>query len=349
VALTRARERLILCGCLKHEQCTEIIQCRNVFEPVSLHELRTHNHALAWLLMALADEPALQDALGLHDARAEQSHVAVTLYDQAALNQLSDRVSQWSQTGRTVLAKETGDMAPEEIDLISRTLQWQYRHQALTTLPAKRTVSQLVHSDPLGVKNTFDPVRTHHTLKLNTHDKRTASAVGTATHLVLAHLDLSRPVTDQAVDDVLHELIDRGGLDQESAELIQATAIAGFFDTDLGRLTQAPAHQVHREWPFTLGLSLDELSAYGFDTQGPAEDNEHIIVQGIADLVIATDQGLHLVDFKTDRITPAQLSQRTEGYAQQLALYARAAQAILKRPVMGRWLHFLALNQAVEV
>ncbi|MCP4451161.1 MAG: helicase-exonuclease AddAB subunit AddA [Planctomycetes bacterium] len=349
VALTRARERLILCGCLKHAHCTEIIERRNVFEPVSLHDLRTHNHALAWLLMALADEPALQTALGLHDARADQSHVAVTLYDQAALNRLSDSVSQWSQTGRTVSAKESGDMTVEEVEQISRTLQWQYSHQALTTLPAKRTVSQLVHMDPLGVKNTFDPVRAHHTLKLNTHDKRTASAVGTATHLVLAHLDLSGPVTNQTVNDVIRDLIGRGVLDPNSAELIQATAIAAFFDTDLGRLTQAPTHQVYREWPFTLGLSLEELGAYGFDTVGPAQADEHIVVQGIADLVVATDEGLHLVDFKTDRIIAAQLPQRTEGYAQQLALYARAAQKILKKPVIGKWLHFLAMNQAVEV
>ncbi len=349
VALTRARERLILCGCLKRAQCTEMIQRSTVGEPVSLHDLRTHNHALAWLLMALADDPALQEALDLHEARAAQSHVAVTLYDQAALSQLSDSVSQWSQTGRIALAKEASDMTAEEVDLVCRTLQWQYAHQALCVLPAKRTVSQLVHSDPLGVKNTFDPTRPHHTLKLNTHDKRTASAVGTATHLVLAHLDLSAPVTDQTVGDVIRHLMGKGILDPDSASLIQATAIAAFFDTPLGRLTQTPAHQVLREWPFTLGLPLDELSAYGFNAPESDLVNEQIIVQGIADLVIATDQGLHLVDFKTDRITAAQLPQRTEGYAQQLALYARAAQAILKRPVMGRWLHFLALNQAVEV
>lgn len=349
VALTRARERLVLCGCLKHDQCADIIQGRNTFEPVSLHELRTHNHALAWLLMAMADDPALQEALGLHEARATRSHVAVTLYDQTALNQLSGLISQWDQAGRPDQARGAGDMERQEVDLILQTLQWQYAHQALCTLPAKRTVSQLVRSDPLGVKNTFDPVATHHTLKLNTHDKRTASAVGTATHLVLASLDLSQAVTVSSVETVICALTGQGVLDPEGAALIQKDAIAAFFDTDLGRLTLQNPQRVYREWPFTLGLSLDELSVYGFEAPGPDDAHEHIIVQGIADLVIATDQGLHLVDFKTDRITEMQLAQRTENYAPQLALYAQATQTILKQPVIGKWLYFLALGQAVEV
>ncbi|NQV35554.1 MAG: UvrD-helicase domain-containing protein, partial [Phycisphaeraceae bacterium] len=349
VALTRARERLILCGCLKHDQCAEIIQSRNTFEPVSLHELRTHNHALAWLLMAMADDPALQEALGLHEARAARSHVAVTLYDQTALNQLSGLISQWDQAGRPAKAEKAGDMEPKEVDVILQTLEWQYAHQALCTLPAKRTVSQLVHSDPLGVKNTFDPARSRHTLKLNTHDKRTASAVGTATHLVLASLDLCQPVTVSSVEGVICALTGQGVLDPEGAALIQREAIAAFFDTELGRLTLQNSQRVYREWPFTLGLSLDGLSDYGFDTPGPDDAHEQLIVQGIADLVIATDQGLHLVDFKTDRIAQAQLAQRTESYAPQLALYAQATQTILKQPVIGRWLYFLALGQTVEV
>ena len=348
VALTRARERLILCGCLKHAQCAEIIQGRNVFEPVSLTQLRTHNHALAWLLLALADDPALQDALDLHEARADQSHACVSLYDQGALNHLSSQVEQWHQAGHTVPTKETGSPAPDDMDEIAKTLQWQYAHQTLTELPAKRTVSQLVHSDPLGVKNMFDPARTHRTLKLDTHDKRTASAVGTATHLVLAHLNLAEPVTTQTVAAVIRDLIDRGVLDGDSAELIQTTSVARFFETDLGVMVQEHAGGVLREWPFTLGLSLDELTAYGFDTSG-TESGEHVIVQGIADLIIPTDQGLHLVDFKTDRVTEAQLPKRTAGYAQQLALYAQAAHTILERPVIGKWLYFLALGHAVEV
>jgi ATP-dependent helicase/nuclease subunit A len=315
---------------------------------VSLHELRTHNHALAWLLMALADDPALQTALDLHDTRADRSHVCVTLYDQSLLNQLSGLVQQWRQTGCTMQADEVRDMGPEEVDAILSRLKWRYAHEALTQLPAKRTVSQLAHSDPLGVKNTFDPAQAGHALKLNTHDKRTASAVGTATHLVLAHLDLHRPVTVQAVEAVISHLMARGVLDQDSTDLIPIDAIAAFFETDLGVLTQENASSVLQEWPFTLGLSLDELIAYGFDTP-KADADECVIVQGIADLLIPTDQGLHLLDFKTDRVTQEQLPTRVEGYSRQLALYARAAQTILKKPVIGKWLYFLSLGQTVEV
>jgi ATP-dependent helicase/nuclease subunit A len=79
------------------------------------------------------------------------------------------------------------------------------------------------------------------------------------------------------------------------------------------------------------------------------DSTEFITVQGIADLLLVHEQGLHLIDFKTDRVTPEQVPQRVDLYQNQLRLYSRAAQVILKQEVLGQWLYFLSPGLAVEV
>ena len=349
VALTRARERLILCACLDQEKCVNIVQARNPYEPVSLVQLRTHNHAQGWLLLALADDPALQKALDLHETPTPQSHVNVTFYEQAALNDLSRQVAQWQEHGCTVQGGDTSEITAQWKSNVREALAWQYPHQALTTLPSKRTVSQLVHSDPLAVKNIYDVQRTQRTIKLDTHDKRTASAIGTATHLVLAHLDLHGPVTKPVVNELIESLIEKGTLDRDSAALIQISAIVRFFDSDLGRLAQAHADQVLREWPFTMGLDLEQIKAYGFDIPQTTEIGERITVQGIADLIIVTPKEHLIVDFKTDRVKAQQVAERSKLYETQLKLYAQAVQGILSAADVRTTLYFLQPGMAVNI
>ena len=52
---------------------------------------------------------------------------------------------------------------------------------------------------------------------------------------------------------------------------------------------------------------------------------------------------------ETDRIAETELGRRAEAYRGQLKLYASAAEGILERPVVAKWLYFLTPAQAVEV
>ena len=77
--------------------------------------------------------------------------------------------------------------------------------------------------------------------------------------------------------------------------------------------------------------------------------DETIVVQGIIDMLVRTPRGLLVIDFKTDRITAGQVSERAEFYRQQLDLYGRAAGAILKEKLLAKWLYFLTPSCAIEV
>jgi len=109
------------------------------------------------------------------------------------------------------------------------------------------------------------------------------------------------------------------------------------------------SNSVWREWPFTFALPISEWKN-SFSTQAIGKEiRDTIIVQGMVDLMIQTSQGLVIVDFKTDKVSADQVSERAELYRRQLALYGRAASAILRSETIARWLYFLSPGCSIEV
>jgi len=108
----------------------------------------------------------------------------------------------------------------------------------------------------------------------------------------------------------------------------------------LGKAVLNTNNTVWREWPFTFALPASEFSD---------SSDELIVVQGIIDMLIQTPRGLVVIDFKTDNVTAEQAGQQAGLYREQLGLYSRAASAILKEKVLGKWLHFLTPGCAIEI
>jgi len=354
VAVTRAKTRLILTGCARQEECLGWVQARAHQDVVPLWLMQGSRNPLQWILMALAPQRSVQRALGLNENPDPQDLLGTTLYGQDDLRRLSDYVNQLGQTETALGAVRTDAMGKQQVLRLQATLQWRYPHHALTVLPAKRTVSQLVHPDPLAPSMVFGDSSTGPVLSLSedvtSEDRRDASVIGTATHLVLACVQWERPVTASVLAGVIRDLKEQQLIDAATAKQINSEAILDFARSSLGQLAR-DADKTYREWPFTLNLPVQELSSYGLDvTPGHVLDSsEHIIVQGIADLLLVNAQGLHLIDFKTDRITPEQVPQRADLYRDQLRLYSVAAQIILQRPVSGKWLYFLQPGLAHQV
>ena len=96
-----------------------------------------------------------------------------------------------------------------------------------------------------------------------------------------------------------------------------------------------------REYRFAL---LTDAGIYDAAAAG-----EEILLQGVADCVFETTAGLTVVDFKTDRVTAAEASQRAEAYRPQLDAYAGALSRILEKPVTERILYFFACGEEISL
>ncbi|MCG3180137.1 MAG: ATP-dependent helicase/nuclease subunit A [Phycisphaerae bacterium] len=201
-------------------------------------------------------------------------------------------------------------------------------------------------------------------------DDASALARGTATHTLLQRLDLSGPLeqageirrqAERMAEEGVFTLRQPGSAPGKKtskasraglADLVDVEAVAAFFAGDVGRLIRASRDRVRREWAFSMAMDAgDVLRLTGGPGAAASADGDFVLVQGIIDLLCELEDGSLLVlDYKTDAVrTEEQLADRVAGYRGQVALYARAAELILARPVSRRCLYFLRPRRLVEL
>ena len=374
VATTRARDRLILTASQKYDVCLRILTTGFFFHNqfISDWQLRSCQSPLEWLLLGLSDQKVLHDAFqtGLAKDIDGDSLFSFKLYGQAELQHLSDFVlglkAGKSKQVRLGEYKESEKCAPSNLFLqIKKSLNWQYRFGDAPILPAKSSVTQLTHRSDEYIKFDYSRALDRRPAALvaeqDLRGRVEPRLIGTATHLVVSHLDLSGPVTKESIEKTIEKLLADGAITSAVAGHIDIESILSFFQSDLGKMALDSRNTVLRDWPFTFALPALELPNSIHDSRTTnheprttsderrATSDELIVVQGIIDMLIQSADGLIIIDFKTDNISAAEAPARAELYRRQLTLYARAASAILKSPALAKWLYFLTPARAFEV
>ncbi|MBP5224430.1 MAG: PD-(D/E)XK nuclease family protein, partial [Lachnospiraceae bacterium] len=99
-----------------------------------------------------------------------------------------------------------------------------------------------------------------------------------------------------------------------------------------------------RERKFIVGFPVREVLGDRF----PAlPDGERIMVQGIMDMYFEEDDGIVIVDYKTDRVEDAGVLK--ERYHRQLELYAAALEQITGKRVKETWIYSFALDEEIPL
>jgi len=383
VATTRAKERLIVTACEKREKCRRIIANGFYFSdrPVPDWQLRASGSPLEWLLYSLSDQKVLHETFetGLAQRCDDAGLFSFRLHDRSQLDGLSRfvedlRKDKLVNTKSRLQNRRSSRNEPELLAKIKQTLIWQYPFFEAPHTPAKTSVTELSHASDEYVRFDYSgalgrvPVATI-IRQGPTKGGVGGRTIGSATHLVISRLDISRPPSRSSVEQTIEGLLADGVIPAADASRINIEAILGFFSTDIGQVALHPQSKVFREWPFTFALSAGELSRSSEDPskqtvgkqrglhidggQGMSPpvrrraSDETIVVQGIIDMLIQTPDGLIVIDFKTDDITAAQVRQRAELYRTQVGLYCRAASDIVGTDCIARCLYFLNPGEAV--
>ena len=165
-------------------------------------------------------------------------------------------------------------------------------------------------------------------------------AYGNAIHHVMQYIRYENCGSEVQIRQETDRLFRQGFLKQEEAELVDFSGIAEFFTTELGsKLRNGVPHL--REFKFSI---LDEGSNYG-----DGLEEEKVLLQGVVDCAILEEDGITVVDFKTDSVTERTLSQVVERYRPQVQIYGEALQRIYEMPVKGKFLYFFRLDRFVEL
>ena len=231
-------------------------------------------------------------------------------------------------------------------------LDWRYRREADTRLPSKLTATELKggyaqqeaaqEAEPLipalRPSDFRAPVFTQKPGTLTPAEK------GTALHLAMQYADPDCCATPEAAAQEVARLQDRHMLTPAQAEAVDPAALSRYDQSALGRRVRA-ADRVHREFKFSLLVPAARLLP-GAEAGGSAAQ---VLLQGVVDCWLETEAGITLIDFKTDRVTPATQQARAKAYAPQLDAYAYALETMTGKPVTQRIVYFFATGEAVEV
>lgn len=345
VALTRAREKLILVGA-----CRDLEKKREQWredgaggELLPLPVLASARSFLDWLGPALSDEDRLPPGLfRFHYWEGPGTEpLPVPGRESRPAGLPWDRI-------RELKPVEAEPAADEEA--LARRLTWRYPFEPSTGKAAKLSATELKRR--LQVQDEeAQPVFPRASISKRPRflqeetQALTGAELGTAMHLVMQHLDFQGVDSKERVMRQIEKMVEEEFLTPEQAQAVGWKSFVDFFHSPLGqRLAAAPREKVKREVAFTLGLPAGEV----YPDLGP-EETEKVIVQGIIDCLLLEEDGIVLVDYKTDRVREEDLPRVVAGYRHQLELYARAVEAIYAQPVKEKYLYFFQLGRAVPV
>jgi ATP-dependent helicase/nuclease subunit A len=362
VALTRARERLILVGSYKSTKKDNLdewtaanadIRVNGAMSASTFHSQSSH---LAWITRAVADcvdpKSAASKLFKLHFHTAEDTQ-------QWARKRRLEKPAPAAMKSAGASISSVGTR--NRLDALVDRIAWRYPHIALgnksarvSTTELKRLWSEPVESEDRAEALAIDPEyykrrgfaidgTSEDVVIIGSKEPKRASAIerGVLTHLVLQHIDPWREHVDEAgISAQIDRMMDRGLLTNPQRNMVDIKSIAAFFACDVGsRLKAAAPDKVWREQAFLLGLRPSEL---GMDDLAEYEETERIRAQGIIDCLFEDREGrLILLDYKTDRVDAEQVAERALHHAIQLRIYNLAVEGVFGRRPDETWLYFL--------
>ncbi len=226
---------------------------------------------------------------------------------------------------------------------LQSALGFSYGHAAATAAPSKQTATQRKGrlKDAEAAEGAPEAWTAQRAWRQPGGEKSAGGTeAGNAVHGVMQYLDFSACVSPEAIQGEIFRLVDQGRITLDQAALVNANQIAALFATELGRKLQA-GEQVLREFKFSI---LDDGGHYD-----PALAGEKILLQGVVDCALIEEDGITVVDFKTDLVTERNVAARAEVYRPQVLAYADAMARIYEKPVKEAVLYFFRLNRFVSV
>ena len=315
VAMTRAKEKLILTGAVPNaSQKLEAWQTLNVraMETLSYSTLTKASSYLDWVLPALLQHSG-KDCFLLRVLSAED------LLEESKEAKASDL---WR-------VLEHPKEKPEARRYLERVFSAEYPYEQEQAISGKVSVTELKKQTQLPEEHEgleLYPVKESKGTVPRFRAAETTmpgSMRGTIYHTFMENLDFHKK---DVLETQLEEWIKCGKMTRDEAAAVRISDIRRFLESDIGlRMERAEeGGRLHREQPFVLGVPAHEIRSCW-------QSEELVLVQGIIDAWFEEDDGIVIVDYKTDRVRTMQtLAGR---YHIQLEAYAKAVARLTGKTV----------------
>lgn len=351
VAMTRAKEKLILTGVLKkpEKKIPSLMLLQEKKERVLSYDMLSEMGSfLDVLLCAAARNRCFDEIWRLHGIEpasqnpfyGEEMNLKVMMrpWEECLGAGLKEAVVREDERRKLVLFDGTKDidrMDKHLLTLMSDKFSYEYPYGNLKDLYTKTTVSELKKA---GMKEETDfsftlyeaePVIPYLPKFIRQDDTVSGTDRGSAFHKVmelfdfkkLTQADDDRKRLEELVKEEMSAMLAAGKLSKVYYDAVSPQKIAVFLKSSVAKRMAKAAERgkLYREQPFVLGLPANRLKE-----SFPAD--ETVLIQGIIDAFFEEDGAYIVVDYKTDTVKTAE--ELVRRYQTQLDYYAEALEQL---------------------
>lgn len=335
VAMTRAQNRLVMCHTAQSlaKKMTKMVRRMDMSDRELL--TREAQNAGQWVLFTALRKT---EASALHALAGRPAETATGRYTwQISVDQAPPQ-----ETAHVAVTDAPTRIADETLEKIKNGLDFVYPYAAAIAAPSKLTATGLKgrYKDEEAAQQTIRKSLSRQwrapSFVKPQHDGR---EYGNALHTVMQYIDYAACGDTQAVQGELVRLYAQGLISEEQMQSVKPSDIAAFFATPLGqKLRQG---KVVREFKFSI---LQDAGMYDRALSG-----EEVLLQGVVDCALIEEDGITILDFKSDFVTEATFAEKCAQYAPQVHAYCAAMAQIYERPIKQKLLYFFHCGKFAEL
>ena len=334
VALTRAKEKLIITGYSTKDKQKELDEIIYKYESLNHIILKKYKTYLDWIkLVYNYNKETMQ----------ELSTINVYSKKEVLKNCVAEKEKEVN-TAEQILNKISEIKIDEKEEKnIADLLEYSYKFNDATVVPTKTSVTEIKEMTKDAASKEYSiELPTPKFLQKDTEINITNAQKGTLIHLCMQKLDLKKAkYTFDDIKELVEKLENKKIITQKEAEAININKVYQFTKSKIWE-EMLHAHVVQREKSFYIKLPAKEIYQKELD--------EFVLVQGVIDLYyINSDDELVLVDFKTDYVENRDEKSLINKYRTQLELYKNALEQATKRKVSRMYIYSTYLEKEIEL
>ena len=355
VAMTRAKEKLILTGVLRQpeKKLSSLWLLTKQSEPVLSAGYMLQTGSFLDILLSAAARNQCFDRIweqygfetdSVNPVYEMDMKINPVIHSEEEVlgKRIKQTILREEAKHRLLYREEMQDFDNELMTIMSDRFSYRYPYDNLKDLYTKTTVSELKKA---GIQEETDfsfslyeqeQVVPYLPKFLQSDEGISGTDRGSAYHKVMELFDFAL-LTDMVnieslpnlVKDSMQKMLKEGRLSKLYYEAVSVSKLVQFLQSDVAkRMAKAAASgKLYREQPFVLGLCARRLN-------DAFPEEETVLIQGIIDVFFEEDGNYVLLDYKTDAVkTPEELAKR---YQVQLDYYEEALLQLSVDPATGK-------------
>ncbi|MEG1409634.1 MAG: helicase-exonuclease AddAB subunit AddA [Terrisporobacter sp.] len=363
VALTRAKEKLIITGSTKDIPATLKKWGKNLDgeNPVSQYDVLKAKNYLDWIMHSVLKHKDFKeirkeysiDAITTCNHDSKWSFHSWNRDDVVVEEELEER-------NMESLLKEMQikDSEDDYIEDIKEKLSYTYPYKESVKVSASISVSEIKkmqsqHEEDYSENIYEEKITLKKPLFIQeTQDKNkiTPQERGTIVHLVMEVLDLNKIHRIDDIKEQIQSLIKREIISEKQSLVVNPFKIYKFFKSDIGKRVLA-SHFIKREQTIYSQMNMNDIYLNNEDIQNNRAiyEEESLMLRGIIDLYFEENNEILIVDYKTDYIDEENKQEVINRYRKQLDLYGEALEKLTGKKVKDKYLYLFNIDEEVKL